>query len=160
MAGYVYLIGSPIFHWYKIGKTSQPKIRITELGILLPFRIEIVAIWKAANHNELERLLHLKHEPFRINGEWFLFNKKQITSILEEMKQAEAGGVSAFSNSVQYNTPSSSGGLLTVHYNRISIKKTISPEEHDRKKREAMLARRMKRNLTGEEYEDNRIAWG
>jgi len=36
MIGYVYLIGSPTFGWYKIGKSRKPEIRIENLGILLP----------------------------------------------------------------------------------------------------------------------------
>jgi hypothetical protein len=29
MAGYVYLIGTPIFGWYKIGKSITPEVRGT-----------------------------------------------------------------------------------------------------------------------------------
>ena len=41
MAGYVYLIGTPIFGWYKIGKSKTPEVRIKDLGILLPFKLHI-----------------------------------------------------------------------------------------------------------------------
>jgi len=54
MAGYVYLIGTPIFGWYKIGKSITPEIRVKDLGILLPFKIKVMAIWKAENHHLME----------------------------------------------------------------------------------------------------------
>jgi hypothetical protein len=66
MAGYVYLIGSSIFKWYKIGKSSRAAIRVTELGILLPFRIEVIAVWKLSNYHAMERDLHEKHAANRI----------------------------------------------------------------------------------------------
>jgi hypothetical protein len=47
MAGYVYLIGNSIFNWYKIGKSVTPEVRIKDLGILLPFKIKVMSIWKA-----------------------------------------------------------------------------------------------------------------
>ncbi len=67
MAGHVYLIGSRTFNWYKIGKSGNAAIRVAELGILLPFRIEVIAVWKAQNHHELEKLLHEKHAAQRIS---------------------------------------------------------------------------------------------
>ena len=31
--GYVYLIGTPVFGWYKIGKSKTPVVRVQNLGI-------------------------------------------------------------------------------------------------------------------------------
>lgn len=81
MAGYVYLIGTPIFSWYKIGKTVNPEVRVWDLGVLLPFRIEVIGIWKAENHTALEALLHEKYTKNRINGEWFRFDKKEVSNL-------------------------------------------------------------------------------
>lgn len=81
MAGYVYLIGTPIFHWYKIGKSVNPEIRIQDLGILLPFKIKVIGIWKAENHHALETELHDKYKYCRINGEWFRFEHKEVHKI-------------------------------------------------------------------------------
>lgn len=78
MSGYVYLIGSPIFGWYKIGKAKTPEVRVRDLGILLPFKIEVIAVWKAENHHLLEKTLHEMYAENRINGEWFEFTKKRI----------------------------------------------------------------------------------
>ena len=77
-SGYVYLIGSPIFGWYKIGKSITPEVRIKDLGILLPFKIHVIGVWGAKNHHQLERALHEIHKDRRINGEWFEFSKKEV----------------------------------------------------------------------------------
>lgn len=82
MAGYVYLIGSPTFGWYKIGKSATPDIRIKDIGILLPFKVAVFAIWKAENHHLLETVLHEKYAQFNINGEWFRFERDKIAAIV------------------------------------------------------------------------------
>lgn len=89
MTGYVYLIGSPKFGWYKIGKSIHPNIRIRDLGILLPFSIEVIALWKASNYSFLETMLHEKYAAQQINGEWFSFDLVQLRSIFEEMIGSE-----------------------------------------------------------------------
>lgn len=82
MAGYVYLIGSRLYHWYKIGRSTTPKIRIKDIGILLPFKIEVVAIWRTDSDAYLESLLHRKYEDNHINGEWFHFDKFEIDALI------------------------------------------------------------------------------
>lgn len=77
-SGYVYLIGSPIFGWYKIGKSITPEVRVTDIGVLLPFKLHVIGVWGAANHHEMERALHEIHKEKRINGEWFEFDKKEV----------------------------------------------------------------------------------
>jgi len=88
MAGYVYLIGTPTFRWYKIGKSITPELRIQNLGILLPFKISIVGIWKAANHTAMESALHDLYASSRINGEWFKFSKKEVLAICDSLPQS------------------------------------------------------------------------
>lgn len=87
MAGYVYLIGSSTFRWYKIGKAKTPEIRVKDLGILLPFKISVHAVWKANDHHSMEKLLHAKYDANRINGEWFEFNRADIVSLIESIPQ-------------------------------------------------------------------------
>jgi Meiotically up-regulated gene 113 len=82
MAGYVYLIGSPTFCWYKIGRSTTPEIRIKSLGVLLPFKIHVIAIWKAEGYKHLESLLHKRYRKFQINGEWFRFSKTEVQAII------------------------------------------------------------------------------
>ena len=71
--GYVYLIGTSVFGWYKIGKSITPEVRIKDLGILLPFKISVICVWKAENHHLLEKTLHELYAKNKINGEWFEF---------------------------------------------------------------------------------------
>jgi hypothetical protein len=81
MAGYVYLIGNARFHWFKIGKSKTPEVRIENIGVLLPFKIKVFGIWKAQNHTLMESALHEQHAQCRINGEWFSFSDKKIREI-------------------------------------------------------------------------------
>lgn len=81
MSGYVYLIGTPVFGWYKIGKSKTPEVRIKDLGILLPFKIHIIGIWAAKNHTLMESSLHDIYSEKRINGEWFEFSKKEVMEL-------------------------------------------------------------------------------
>jgi hypothetical protein len=85
MSGYVYLIGNDKFHWFKIGKSKTPEIRVGNLGILLPFKIKVFAIWKADNHHKMESALHEIHADARINGEWFSFSDKRVQAIYESI---------------------------------------------------------------------------
>lgn len=85
MEGYVYLIGSPLFGWYKIGKSKTPEVRVTNLGILLPFKLRIIGIWKAKNHSLLETTLHEKYKANAINGEWFEFTAKEAHEVFNSL---------------------------------------------------------------------------
>jgi hypothetical protein len=81
MEGYVYLIGNERFQWYKIGKSRTPEIRVGNLGILLPFKVQIFGVWRAKNHSLMESALHEQHATSRINGEWFTFSKQKVKDI-------------------------------------------------------------------------------
>ena len=83
MTGYVYLIGSKVFRWYKIGKSRTPEVRIKDLGILLPFKIEVIGVWKAINHSMLESELHKKYAYCRVNGEWFSFVNEEAEKLFQ-----------------------------------------------------------------------------
>lgn len=85
MAGYVYLIGTPVFGWYKIGKSITPEVRIKDLGILLPFKIHVMGVWAAANHHLMETTLHEMYADCRINGEWFEFTKKSVYDVFNKI---------------------------------------------------------------------------
>jgi len=80
--GYVYLIGSRRFGWYKIGRTRYAQIRVQDLGVLLPFKIAVFAIWKTPNPDRLESYLHREFSANAINGEWFGFEWEKIHEIL------------------------------------------------------------------------------
>lgn len=85
MEGYVYLIGTPVFGWYKIGKSKTPEIRVNNLGILLPFKLSVIGIWKAKNHHQLEKSLHEIYSKHQINGEWFEFTKPEAYAVFSSL---------------------------------------------------------------------------
>jgi len=140
MAGHVYLVGSPRFKWYKIGKSSNAAIRVTELGILMPFRIEVIAVWRAENHHALERLLHEKYGKFRINGEWFSFTDKQIKAILSHLAQASTVVATRFSNVEDDVAPE--GKVI-----RIKFKKNLTEAEREESNRIGMAQKEKKAGI-------------
>lgn len=85
--GYVYLIGTPVFGWYKIGKSRTPEVRVKDLGILLPFKVEIIGVWKAVNHHLMESALHEMYKTSKINGEWFGFTKKEAYEVFSSIPE-------------------------------------------------------------------------
>ena len=86
-AGYVYLIGTPIFGWYKIGKSRTPEVRVKDLGILLPFKLHVIGIWGAKNHHLMESVLHEMYQMNRINGEWFEFSSKEVFNVFSTIPE-------------------------------------------------------------------------
>lgn len=138
MLGYVYLIGSRKFGWYKIGKSSDAAIRVSQLGILLPFRVEVIAIWKASNHHELEKVLHEKYRIHHINGEWFGFNTNQVRALVAELEMAAVPILSGFSNIDDYVHD------RDRHRNK-KDKPFYSEEYREKRKQEAIVARQLKK---------------
>lgn len=80
--GYVYLIGSSVFGWYKIGKSKTPEIRVDSLGILLPFSVQLFAIWETEDRTALERAMHRRYAYSHRHGEWFSFSPIEVAGIL------------------------------------------------------------------------------
>lgn len=89
MNGYVYIIGNREHGWYKIGKSTRPKIRLNALKILLPFEVDLIALWQTNQHSFLERSLHEQMDEQCINGEWFNLSLENLKSIFEFMLIAE-----------------------------------------------------------------------
>lgn len=79
---YVYLIGSHKFCWYKIGKSTNAVMRVKTLGVLLPFKIELIALWSTNNCGCLEEYLHEQFRKNRINGEWFFFDRFELPDVV------------------------------------------------------------------------------
>jgi hypothetical protein len=140
MIGYIYLLGSTTFGWYKIGKSAQPEVRIKTLGILLPFKVEVIGLWRADDYHDLELRLHEKHSQFRINGEWFRFKKKEVGRLLETMAHfIKIDTLSKFRN-LENDAPK--GKAI-----KIKFKSSRSPEELQRLKIEAMSRKAEKKRL-------------
>lgn len=128
MPGYVYLIGSIRYKWYKIGKSSHAAIRISELGILLPFKIHVIAVWKTEAYHALERQLHEKYAERRINGEWFKLGKNAVQTLVKDLSYLSTSITTEFSN-IQYR----------------EIKPFIlTPEECERRKQESIAIKALR----------------
>lgn len=104
--GYVYLIGSNRFGWYKIGKSRTASIRVQTIGCLLPFKIKVFCIWKTSDPSALEMGMHERYKNSRINGEWFTFTWPEIQKVIADdtpypaavASQDEHGDLYRFSN--------------------------------------------------------------
>lgn len=143
MEGFVYLIGSTLFGWYKIGKAKNPKIRVEDLGILLPFKVEILAVWKAKNHTLMEASLHEKYAEHHINGEWFSFTPDKIQEIINRdvpvASKVTDDVFSSFSN-IENDAPE---GKRIV----FQVKKFYTKEQQEIKKQENIAKRAERRAL-------------
>ena len=101
--GYVYLIGSRRFGWFKIGKSLSPKLRIKNLGILLPFKIHVLSVWGTSNHTLLESLMHERYADKAINGEWFSFSSKDLLEIMDQPSPFDGEQIFRFGEKAEYH---------------------------------------------------------
>ncbi len=138
-SGYVYLIGSSVFGWYKIGKSITPEIRIKDLGILLPFKIEVIGVWGAKDHHKMEKALHEMYKEQQINGEWFEFTKEKIQEVF---------------SSIPPDTR-----IFPLENSELSFRKFSNVEEDTKKSRKVIGVRvqKLRGNFTAEEREARRI---
>ena len=151
MSGYVYLIGSPTFGWYKIGKSKTPEVRVKDLGILLPFKLHIIGVWAAENHHLMETALHEMYASCRINGEWFEFSKKEamvvFSSIPVEARIYPVEGadhsLDRFSNIIE----DTKGDRKVFGVKVQKLRGNFTPEEREQKRMEAMARHKEKKEL-------------
>ena len=151
-SGYVYLIGSPIFGWYKIGKSITPEIRIKDLWILLPFKIHIIGVWGAKNHHELERALHEIHKSRRINGEWFEFSKKEVYEevfgkIPDEVRVYPIENNEHFLDKFSNIDEDTKGVRKVIGVRTQKLRGNLTPEERESKRLAAIEAHKEKKRL-------------
>lgn len=151
-SGYVYLIGSPTFGWYKIGKSISPEIRVTDIGVLLPFKIHVIGVWGAANHHEMEKALHEIHKSKRINGEWFEFEKKEVYEKVFNAIPVETriyptenltGYLDKFTN-IDADTKRSNK-VLGIKVQK--LRGNFTPEEREQKRQDAIAKQKEKKEL-------------
>ena len=110
MAGYIYLVGSSKFKWYKIGKSSNATIRVSQLGVLMPFTVEVIAVSKCEAYNQAERMLHEKYAEQRLNGEWFHFNGKTFLDVVSDIQLLGTPVISAASSFRNFDDEALPGG--------------------------------------------------
>lgn len=152
MAGYVYLIGNPVFKWYKIGKSLSPEVRVQDLGILLPFKLVVIGVWRAADHSDLELELHARYEYCRINGEWFQFEHDEIHHLFKLLPKAVCvypsettpnSILEKFSNIEEDKR----GKRRIIGVRTQKLRGNFTPEEREQKRQTAIEAQRRKKQL-------------
>ena len=67
--------------YYKIGKSVDPVKRCLNLRIA-NLNIKLLAYGNGTTEKEL----HKEYKAFRVGGEWFKLNEKQVQDIIQEMK--------------------------------------------------------------------------
>lgn len=152
MSGYVYLIGTPTFGWYKIGKSIKPEVRIKDLGILLPFKVEVIGVWKAENHHLLEKTLHEMYSEHKINGEWFEFTRTKIIDLTECIPDAARiypsdcsllENLDRFSNVEQDKR----NNRRVIGVRTQKLRGNFTPEEREQKRIAAMAEHKKKKEI-------------
>lgn len=129
--GFVYLVGSERFGWYKIGNAKDATVRLEQLGILLPFKLEVFAIWKSENHHLLEKQAHRIFDSFRLNGEWFCFDAIEREQVIRRISAWEC----------QLVFPS--GILKTMPIRSSNVKRNITRELGGDNKSARHIAKKM-----------------
>lgn len=80
--GYVYLIQAIAPQtYYKIGLSKNPVSRIHNLGVVLPFPIEVKHLIQTNHMREAEKKLHEEFAHKRVNGEWFELDEADVQRI-------------------------------------------------------------------------------
>lgn len=78
--GFVYLVKAD--RYFKIGRSKQPDVRFTQIGLLLPFPFEVLRVIPVSDMYEAERGLHSKYAHQHINGEWFSLSDEEVAEIM------------------------------------------------------------------------------
>ncbi|GEM_PF-3769110 len=81
-AGYVYIFKDiEISQRYKIGRTNHPRRRLNNFGVKLPFKTEVIYIFRTNHAVDAERYLHDRYAKSRKRGEWFSLSPAQLAEI-------------------------------------------------------------------------------
>jgi hypothetical protein len=75
----VYLLLSS--YGVKIGKSRTPVTRAKTIGTKLPFKVNKIKAYPVENMTKTELFLHGEYRDYRLNGEWFNLNEKQLKEI-------------------------------------------------------------------------------
>lgn len=70
-------------HGFKIGRAKSLKNRLSNFGLVLPFKIELVHALKSSNMARTEWHFHNLFSHKRIKGEWFNLTDEDITIFCE-----------------------------------------------------------------------------
>lgn len=82
--GNLYLINCSGFDYYKIGYTKgRVESRLTSMQVGLPFDLNIIKIWTFESIEKIETMVHSKYKEQRVRGEWHLFDKEELTAVID-----------------------------------------------------------------------------
>lgn len=80
--GYIYIIKDiDVTGYCKIGCSVEPQSRLRHFGAKLPFRCEMIHMFKVKNMRDSESSLHQKYKSKRIRGEWFKLSRADLEYI-------------------------------------------------------------------------------
>lgn len=96
LAGFVYFIECAVDKKpgpIKIGLSVRPEIRITDLQPSSPYPLKLLATWRCADMQFVEKQLHRKFKEHWIRGEWFhpAPDLLALIDLIAADKHAEAG---------------------------------------------------------------------
>jgi len=81
--GYIYVLKAMVgfVAYYKIGRTNNPKNRMSALGVQMPFRIDTIHIAPVDDMHDAELSLHEYFSDKRGYGEWFELEPEDLEII-------------------------------------------------------------------------------
>lgn len=79
--GYIYFVQEHMNGTFKIGKTKHIERRMNLFGVKLPFENKLIYLIKTANYHQTEVAFHKHFSSKRLEGEWFLLTKEDISWI-------------------------------------------------------------------------------
>lgn len=152
--GFVYLIGSDKYGWYKIGFSKNCEMRTDQLGILLPFKVELFAVWKSADAFALEGEMHDKYSHFHIHGEWFSLGEDERHQIVVDVPPVQASLI--FPVGFAHKRPIASSSVKDHCSQKASAKWKSDRNKDQRKRIDSWL---LERGLDCRNKEHLRMAW-
>jgi len=152
--GFVYLIGSDKYGWYKIGFSKNCEIRADQLGILLPFKVELFAVWKSADAFALEGEMHERYSHFHIHGEWFALSEDDRYALIEDAQAVQSTRIFPVGFAHKRPIASSSVNDHCIHKGKAKWKSERNKEQ--RKRIDSWLR---ERGLDFHNKEHLRMAW-
>jgi len=78
--GYVYLVACNEF--VKVGCASYPHVRLTEMQVGNPYKLEIIKEYPTRNPRKDEQRLHKRLSSYHVRGEWYKLPGKLAVRLL------------------------------------------------------------------------------
>ena len=86
----VYVLSCPNLEYIKIGMTTSPKQRFSNVQSGCPFKLFLWLCIRTPTPKEVERALHEKFKIFRTRGEWFKIDSDAADLIVDFFAKTNA----------------------------------------------------------------------